>query len=56
MPIRLFAPRELVGGTKFGKCFTTETKVDVKSGKPAKSVKVTDSCFAPKDLLDSLTA
>ena len=43
------AVRALIGDAKFNKCFTTETKLDVKTGKPAKSVKVADSRFGPKD-------
>ena len=42
------AVRALIGDAKFNKCFTTETKLDVKTGKPAKSVKVADSRFGPK--------
>ena len=42
------AVRELIGDAKFRKCFTTEVKMDVKTGKPSKSVKVADSRFAPK--------
>ena len=43
------AVRALIGDEKFNKCFTTETKLDVKTGKPAKSVKVADSRFGPKE-------
>ena len=43
------AVRALIGDAKFAQCFTTETKLDVKTGKPAKSVKVADSRFGPKD-------
>lgn len=43
------AVRALIGDAKFNKCFTTETKLDVKTGKPAKSVKVADSRFGPKE-------
>ena len=42
------AVRALIGDAKFAQCFTTETKLDVKTGKPAKSVKVADSRFGPK--------
>ena len=42
------AVRELIGDAKFRKCFTTEVKMDVKTGKPSKSVKVADSRFGPK--------
>ena len=43
------AVRALIGDAKFAQCFTTETKLDLKTGKPAKSVKVADSRFGPKD-------
>ena len=43
------AVRALIGDEKFNKCFTTETKLDVKTGKPAKSIKVADSRFGPKE-------
>ena len=43
------AVRELIGDEKFAQCFTTETKLDIKTGKPAKSIKVADSRFGPKD-------
>ena len=43
------AVRALLGDAKFNKLFTTETKLDVKTGKPAKSVKVADSRFGPKE-------
>ena len=43
------AVRALIGDAKFAQCFTTETKLDIKTGKPAKSVKVADSRFGPKD-------
>ena len=43
------AVRALIGDAKFAQCFTTETKLDVKTGKPAKSVKVADSRFGPKE-------
>ena len=43
------AVRALIGDEKFSKCFTTETKLDVKTGKPAKSIKVADSRFGPKE-------
>ena len=42
------AVRALIGDAKFAQCFTTETKLDLKTGKPAKSVKVADSRFGPK--------
>ena len=48
-PWKSGAVRALIGDAKFNKCFTTETKMDVKTGKPAKSVKVADSRFGPKD-------
>jgi len=40
------AVRDLIGDAKFGKCFSTETKNDVKTGKPVKTVKVSDSRFS----------
>ena len=43
------AVRALIGDAKFAQCFTTEVKLDLKTGKPAKSVKVADSRFGPKD-------
>ena len=43
------AVRALIGDAKFAQCFTTETKLDIKTGKPAKSIKVADSRFGPKD-------
>jgi len=43
------AVRALIGDATFNKLFVTETKLDVKTGKPAKSVKVADSRFGPKD-------
>ena len=43
------AVRALIGDAKFHQCFTSETKLDVKTGKPAKSVKVADSRFGPKE-------
>ena len=43
------AVRALIGDAKFAQCFTTETKLDVKTGKPAKSIKVADSRFGPKE-------
>ena len=43
------AVRALIGDAKFAQCFTTETKLEVKTGKPAKSVKVADSRFGPKE-------
>ena len=43
------AVRALIGDAKFAQCFTTETKLDLKTGKPAKSVKVADSRFGPKE-------
>ena len=43
------AVRALIGDAKFAQCFTTETKLDIKTGKPAKSVKVSDSRFGPKE-------
>ena len=48
-PWKSGAVRALIGDAKFNKLFTTETKLDVKTGKPAKSVKVADSRFGPKD-------
>ena len=48
-PWKAGAVRALIGDAKFAQCFTTETKLDVKTGKPAKSVKVADSRFGPKD-------
>ena len=48
-PWKSGAVRALIGDAKFNKCFTTETKLDIKTGKPAKSVKVADSRFGPKD-------
>ena len=43
------AVRALIGDAKFAQCFTTETKLDIKTGKPAKSIKVADSRFGPKE-------
>lgn len=48
-PWKSGAVRTLIGDAKFNKLFTTETKLDVKTGKPAKSVKVADSRFGPKN-------
>ncbi len=48
-PWKSGAVRALIGDVKFNKLFTTETKLDVKTGKPAKSVKVADSRFGPKE-------
>ena len=48
-PWKSGAVRALIGDAKFNKLFTTETKLDVKTGKPAKSVKVADSRFGPKE-------
>ena len=48
-PWKAGAVRALIGDEKFAQCFTTETKLDLKTGKPAKSVKVADSRFGPKD-------
>ena len=48
-PWKSGAVRALIGDAKFHECFTTETKLDVKTGKPAKSVKVSDSRFGPKE-------
>ena len=47
-PWKAGAVRALIGDAKFAQCFTTEVKLDVKTGKPAKSVKVADSRFGPK--------
>ena len=47
-PWKSGAVRALIGDAKFNKCFTTETKLDLKTGKPAKSIKVADSRFGPK--------
>jgi hypothetical protein len=48
-PWKSGAVRALIGDAKFNKLFVTETKLDVKTGKPAKSVKVADSRFGPKE-------
>ena len=48
-PWKAGAVRALIGDAKFAQCFTTETKLDIKTGKPAKSVKVADSRFGPKE-------
>ena len=48
-PWKSGAVRALIGDAKFAQCFTTETKLDLKTGKPAKSIKVADSRFGPKD-------
>ena len=48
-PWKAGAVRALIGDAKFAQCFTTETKLDLKTGKPAKSLKVADSRFGPKD-------
>ncbi len=48
-PWKSGAVRALIGDAKFNKLFTTETKLDLKTGKPAKSVKVADSRFGPKE-------
>jgi len=47
-PWKSGAVRALIGDATFNKLFVTETKLDVKTGKPAKSVKVADSRFGPK--------
>ena len=47
-PWKSGAVRALIGDAKFAQCFTTETKLDIKTGKPAKSIKVADSRFGPK--------
>jgi hypothetical protein len=39
------AVRELIGEQKFGACFSTEVKLDMKTGKPARSVKLADDRF-----------
>ena len=48
-PWKSGAVRALIGDAKFAQCFTTEVKLDLKTGKPAKSVKVADSRFGPKE-------
>ena len=48
-PWKSGAVRALIGDAKFAQCFTTEVKLDIKTGKPAKSIKVADSRFGPKD-------
>jgi len=48
-PWKSGAVRALIGDAKFYKCFTIEEKLDVKTGKQAKSVKVADSRFGPKE-------
>ena len=39
------AVRELIGEQKFGECFRVEVKVDMKTGKPLRSVKLADDRF-----------
>ena len=48
-PWKAGAVRALIGDAKFAQCFTPEVKLDLKTGKPAKSVKVADSRFGPKE-------
>jgi hypothetical protein len=48
-PWKSGAVRALIGDAMFNKLFVTETKLDLKTGKPAKSVKVADSRFGPKE-------
>jgi len=40
------AVRKLIGDERFGGLFTEETRKDIKTGKPVRSVKVFDSRFA----------
>ena len=44
-PWKAGAVRDLIGDNKFSACFETTVKIDVKTGKPARSVKVADQRF-----------
>ena len=44
-PWKAGAVRNLIGDDKFSACFETTVKIDVKTGKPARSVKVADQRF-----------
>lgn len=44
-PWKAGAVRDLIGDDKFSACFETTVKIDVKTGKPARSVKVADQRF-----------
>ena len=45
-PWKYGAVRALIGDEAFGKCFSVEVKLDAKTGKPAKQVKVFSKEFA----------
>lgn len=44
-PWKAGAVRALIGEDKFSACFTVDVKIDIKTGKPARSVKVADARF-----------
>ncbi|GAA5367230.1 hypothetical protein [Streptococcus uberis] len=44
-PWKAGAVRDLIGDNKFSACFETTVKIDLKTGKPARSVKVADQRF-----------
>lgn len=44
-PWKAGAVRALIGDDKFSACFTVDVKIDIKTGKPARSVKVADARF-----------
>ena len=44
-PWKTGAVRDLIGEDKFKKCFTVDLKMDLKTGKPARQVKVLDQRF-----------